>query len=154
MPPASGFDIDDSLWPLLIVRFVGAPSLDDLEGYLAKRLVYLQRYQPHVLVYDARETRMFSNALIQRHVAWSKQHEALRRRTVLASAVVVTSPLIRMAASTLLHFLPSKTPSRFCASVPEAVNWLADWLHKEGHLVQANRARQRFGVGPGWRNVT
>lgn len=152
MPPASGFDIDDSLWPLLIVRFIGAPSLEDLEEYLAKRLMYLERYQPHVIVYDARETRMFSNALIQRHVAWSKQHEALRRGTVKASAVVITSPLIRMAASTFLHFLPSKTPSRFCASVPEAVNWLADWLRKEGHTVQANQARQRFGSSPGWRH--
>lgn len=153
MPPASGFDIDDSLWPLLIIRFVGAPSLEDLEGYLAKRLMYLERYQPHVIVYDARETRMFSNALVQRHVAWSKQHEALRQ-SVVASAVVITSPLIRMAASTLLHFLPAKTPSRFFATVPEAVSWLADWLRKEGYPVQANQARQRFGTGPGWRGGT
>jgi hypothetical protein len=154
MPHASGFDLDDSLWPLLIVRFVGAPTLDDLDKYLARRLTYLQRYEQHVIIYDAREARMFSNALIQRHVAWSKQHEALRRGSVVASAVVVTSPLIRMAASTLLHFLPSKTPSRFCASVPEAVNWLADWLQKEGYPVQANQARQRFGTGPGWRGGT
>lgn len=152
---SSGFEFDDSLWPLLIIRFVGIPSAADLETYLAKRLEYMQRHQPHVHIYDTREARMLPHALIQRHVAWMKQHDALRRETLKASAVIVTSPVIRLAASTLLHFFPSqKTPYRFFTHLPEAVSWLSDWMQKEGHTDQAHHARRRFGSSPGWRDET
>lgn len=147
----SGFEFDDSLWPLLLIRFSGNPSMQELETYLAKRLEYMRRHEPHVLLYDTRNARMLSKPLTQRHVAWMKEHDALRRETVVASAVVITSPIIRLTASAVLHFWPAKTPYFFCANLSEAVNWAADWLNKTGHSPHAHQVLQRFSANPGWR---
>ncbi len=142
--PASGFTFDDSLWPLLIIHFTGSPTMAELETYLAKRLEYMQRHEPHVLLYDTRNARMLSNPQTQRHVQWMKEHDALRRETVMASVVVITSPVIRLTASAVLHFWPAKTPYFFCSNLPEGVRWAADWLQRSGHHVQANLVRQRY----------
>ena len=151
--PPSGFEFDDSLWPLLLIRFSGNPSMQELETYLAKRLEYMQRNEPHVLLYDTRNARMLSQPLTQRHVAWMKEHDALRRKTVVASTVVITSPIIRLTASAVLHFWPAKTPYHFCANLSEAVNWAADWLTRTGYPQQAHQVRQRFNANPGWRGT-
>jgi hypothetical protein len=147
-PPASGFTFDDSLWPLLIIHFLGNPTRAELETYLAKRLEYMQRNEPHVLLYDTRHARMLNNELIQRHVAWMREHDVLRRKTVMASVVVITSPVIRLTASAILHFWPPKTPYHFGSNLPEAVRWAADWLQKAGHHAQANLVRQRYASHP------
>lgn len=155
MPPTpSGFEFDDSLWPLLLIRFTGNPGMQELETYLAKRLEYMRRNEPHVLLYDTRNARMLSNPLTQRHVAWMKEHDELRRKTVVASTVVITSPVIRLTASAVLHFWPAKTPYHFCATLGEAVNWAADWLHKTGHPHKAHQVRQHLASNPGWRSGT
>jgi hypothetical protein len=148
-PTDSGFTFDDSLWPLLIIHFSGSPTAAELETYLAKRLEYMQRNESHVLLYDTRNARLLSHAQSQRHVQWMKEHDALRSKTVMASVLVITSPVIRLAASAILHFWPVKMPYFICSNLPEGVRWAADWLQKAGHHVQANLVRQRYASHSG-----
>jgi hypothetical protein len=148
MPPTSGFEFDDSLWPLLIVRFSGNPTRAELETYLAKRLEYMQRHERHVLLYDTREARMLSHVLMQRHAEWLREHESLRRETVLASAVIITAPIIRLTASAILHVWPVRSPYHFTATLPEAAHWAAERLREAGHPITAQRIHQRFTLDP------
>lgn len=144
MPPASRIELDDSLWPLLFIRLTSNITLADLEAFLAKRLEYMQRHEPHVLLYDTREFRLPTNTLTQRYLEWNRQHELLARETVLASSVVIISPLIRLTASTLIHFWPPRQPYHFAATLPDAARWASDQLQMAGYPLQANNVRQRF----------
>jgi hypothetical protein len=154
MPPAPPpIEFDDTLWPLLIIRIAGRPTMRDLEAYLDRRLEYMRRPERHVLLYDTSDLRMPSNEMNQRHVAWLKEHDALIQEKVVATSVIITSPLVRLTASAMAHFWRSRVPYHITANLPEAARWAADRLHDAGYPVQANLIRQRFraGTGPHWR---
>lgn len=153
MPPAASIAFDDTLWPLLIIRISGKPTMRELEAYLDKRLEYMRRPERHVLLYDTSQLRLPANDLNQRHVAWLKEHDALIQQKVVATSVIITSPLIRLTVSAMAHFWRSPVPYHLTATLPEAARWAADRLHEAGYPVQANLIRQRFGAGagPAWR---
>ncbi|HLM44198.1 MAG TPA: hypothetical protein VK458_10030, partial [Myxococcaceae bacterium] len=77
MPPAASIAFDDTLWPLLIIRISGKPTMRELETYLDQRLEYMRRPERHVLLYDTSQLRLPANDLNQRHVAGLKEHDAL-----------------------------------------------------------------------------
>lgn len=153
MPPAASIEFDDTLWPLLIIHISGKPTMRELEAYLDKRLEYMRRPERHVLLYDTSQLRLPANDLNQRHVAWLKEHDALIQQKVVATSVIITSPLIRLTVSAMAHFWRSPVPYHLTATLPEAARWAADRLHEAGFHVQANLIRQRFGasVSPAWR---
>jgi hypothetical protein len=70
MPPAASIEFDDTLWPLLIIRISGKPTMRELEAYLDERFEYMRRPERHV------------------------EHDALIQQKVVATSVI-TSPLIR-----------------------------------------------------------
>jgi len=71
MPPAASIEFDDTLWPLLIIRISGKPTMRELEAYLDERFEYMRRPERHV------------------------EHDALIQQKVVATSVIITSPLIR-----------------------------------------------------------
>ncbi len=152
MPPAPPpIEFDDTLWPLLIIRFAGRPTMRDLEAYLDKRVEYMRRPERHVLLYDTSGLSMPSNDQSQRHVAWLKEYDTLIQEKVIATSVIITSPVVRLAVSAMAHFWRSRVPYHITANLPEAIRWAADQLYDAGSTVQANLIHQRFGAGPAWR---
>jgi hypothetical protein len=152
MPPAPPpIEFDDTLWPLLIIRFAGRPTMRDLEAYLDKRVDYLRRPERHVLLYDTSGLSMPANDQSQRHVAWLKEYDTLIQQKVVATSVIITSPVVRLTVSAMAHFWRSRVPYHITATLPEAIRWAADQLYDAGYTVQANLIRQRFGAGPAWR---
>ncbi|WNG43329.1 hypothetical protein F0U60_03885 [Archangium minus] len=148
MSSASSFHFDDSLWPLLIIRVPKGPTPRELEAYLAKRLDYMKRREQHVILYDTRAIGVPSNTLNQRHLEWLREHDMLIRETLIGSSIIITSPLMRLTASTLLHFKPPTMPYYISASLTDAVRWAADLLQKAGHPIPAHRIHQHMGSVP------
>ncbi|WNG32836.1 hypothetical protein F0U61_03810 [Archangium violaceum] len=148
MPSASCFDFDDSLWPLLIIRVPKTPSPKELEEYLAKRLDYMKRREQHVILYDTRALRVPPTVLKQRHLEWLREHDLLIQETLLGSSIIITSPLMRLTASAIMHFKPPTMPYYISATLTDAVRWAADLLQKAGHPIPAHRIHQHMGSPP------
>ena len=71
MSPTSDIQLDDALWPLLLVRFTGVPTTRQVEAYLARMTACLERGERYVSVLDSSgmtgmgpaEQRTFLNAV-------------------------------------------------------------------------------------------
>jgi hypothetical protein len=146
MKPSAPITFDDSLWPLLVVRFVGAPSLQQQEAYLAQLRAYLQHGDRYVSILDTRQLKMMTAEQRQRQADFIKENEELLRRVTLGTAAIVTSPLIRLAASVFLHLKPMPTPYYVAPSLPSAAGWAADRLELAGLLEPAERVRHHYGL--------
>ncbi|WP_375769951.1 hypothetical protein NR798_03415 [Archangium gephyra] len=148
MAPPSNITIDDSLWPLLVLRFSGTPTNQQFEEYMARRGNYLARNQKHTLIYDTVSFSVLTGEQRQRQINWLKEHKEPLQKLSLGSALIITSPVVRLLLSGILHFSQAATPYHAARSLPDAANWCAGRLASAGLFVEAQRVRTHFGMTP------
>ncbi len=117
--------LDDSLWPLLVARFVGEPSLQQQEEYFRQLLTCLRRREKFVGILDTRQVRMMTAEHRRNLAGFAREHDALIRAQVLGCAAVITSPVMQLAASIVLHLIPMPFPYFTTSSFSEAMGWTA-----------------------------
>jgi hypothetical protein len=142
--PASSITFDDSHWPLLIIRFVGTPTLEQFDLYLRRRASYLLRGEPHVSISDVRASTIFATEFRQRTAVWLQEHGPIFERTVVGTAIVITSPILRLMVSTLLRLRPQSVPYALVATTESGARWCADQLEETGFITTSERIREQF----------
>lgn len=140
---------DDSLWPLLISRFHGTATDSEYEAYLAQGTAYLQRGELYVSVLDMGRLVVPTAAQRQRQAEWLQEHDSLLREQFLGAALVITSPFLRLALSTVLHLKPMPMPYVTVYDVPGGLKWAVTRLVEAGLTRSAERIRHHFGLRPG-----
>jgi hypothetical protein len=147
MTPRGDIVLDDALWPLLLVRFLGVPTTPQVEAYLARMTTFLERGEPYVSILDSSQmTGMGPAEQRQLQVAWLKRHDARLRELGRGTAFVIVSPLVRLAVSVVFHLKSPASAYVVTASLPDAVAWAADRLAEAGQLAAAQRLRHHFGL--------
>jgi len=147
MEPASLITVDDSLWPLVVVCMSGKPTDPQFDDYLAVRHSHLDRREKHILIYDTMRFHVLTNEQRQRQIDWLRARGPLMRQYQLGSALVITSPLVRLTLSVVLHFSRAGTPYYAARSLQDAVAWSAARLVDAGLLDAALRVREHFELG-------
>ncbi len=120
----SGFDFDDSEFPLVRVRT--PPVFDDGDFIALFRRFELNfaRRERYALVLDASPVQHVPTAKQRALIsAWEKDHVADTRRWNVGTALVVTSALVRGVLTALAWAVPDETPRVHVATVREAVEW-------------------------------
>ncbi|HEX8437607.1 hypothetical protein [Archangium sp.] len=145
MPTASSIRIDDSLWPLRVVRFVGATTPEQFDHYLEGAAACLRRGEKFISILDL--TRgVPTPELRQRQAEWIQKHDALLRECQLGVAFVIISPLMRLALSAIFYFKAMPVPYVVTAQLSEAALWAISRLEAEGLVREAERLRHHFGL--------
>jgi hypothetical protein len=134
--------LDDSLWPLLITRFDGMATDAHYEEHFARGLALLERGEQYVSVVDLSNMATPTVAQRQRQAAWLKEHTGLMRERVLGCALVITSPIIRLALSAVLHLRPLPVPYVVVPDMASGMEWALVQLEQAGLGAQAGRLRQ------------
>jgi hypothetical protein len=145
-PAPTPVTVDESLSPLLVVRFGRSGSAQDLETYLTARAAYLRREQPHIVLFDARQVHMLSAGVRQRYTEWLREHETALRQWTLGTAYVIESPTVRMMMSVVRHFASMANPFIVTATLPPAAAWAADRLSEAGLAQSAARIRTHYAI--------
>jgi hypothetical protein len=143
--------LDESLWPLLLVRFTGVASESDFEEYLSRLYALLERREPFVIITDTTQLSWHGASLRHRQAEWSRKHEAAMRERVLGHATIITSTFVRLSVSILDHLYPRPMPHVEVANLPSALAWVTERLQRAGHATEAERIRRHFGLVPGLR---
>ncbi|WNG46134.1 hypothetical protein F0U60_19960 [Archangium minus] len=146
MSISGSITIDGSQWPLLVVRFVGHPSLQQEETYLAQMLDYLKREEKFVGIIDTQQMSVMTSEHRQRLAEFVKEHDALLRTNFLGCATVITSPMMQLAASLILYLKSPPFPYLTASALPEAVKWTTKCLDDAGLYPAAQRIRQHYGL--------
>jgi hypothetical protein len=143
-PASSSITLDDSHWPLLVMTFVGEPSLHQQAEHLARLSTYLRRDEQFISILDTRQERMMTAEHRRRLAEFLREHDALLRTQVLGCASIITSPVMQLAASIVLHLKPLPFPYVATRSLSEAAMWAAVRLEGTGLLHLAERVRLHY----------
>jgi hypothetical protein len=111
--------LDDSAWPLVVVRFEGFLNDADFDDYLTRYARVVSR-GPYAAVLDA--TSGWSPSLSQqrRQAAWMKEHRAVIAQNSRGTAFVITSPAVRFALSAIFAITRMPGPYTVVATYEEA----------------------------------
>lgn len=148
MLPDPSITFDDSRWPLRVVRFVGTLTPRQYEHYLETVTASLRRREPYLSVTDLTRGGLPTPEQRQRHVLWMREHEGLMREVLLGMAFVVTSPLIRLSLSTVLHVKPLPVPYILTTHEVDAAGWASARIEEQGLRLAAERLRSQYGLPP------
>ena len=146
MPSAPSVSIDDSLWPLRLVRFVGVATPQQFEQYLVDSAAALRRGERFVSIFDLTHGGVATPEHRQRQATWLQEYSSLLRELSLGVAFVVTSPLIRLSLSAIFYFQPLPTPYVVTSRFSEAALWAISCLQERGLALEAERLRHHFGL--------
>ncbi len=141
---------DDSLWPLLYVKFVGANTDAEFDVYLQKLTGYVLRKEKYITLLDASQaTASPPVEQRQKQVDWLHQHEAVLREYQVGTAYVITSPLIRLAMNVIYLLKPPPSPYVVVSELQAAYGWSADRFRAVGMLLPSVLIRSHFGFSTG-----
>ena len=137
---------DESMWPLLLVKFEGETSDVEFEAYLRRMTDYLNRQEKYVCLYDS--TRMKSSPMNHRQmqVEWLQQHDAQLRKWMIGTGFVITSPLVRLAMNVITTLNRPPCPSTNVATLDQALSWAADRFRDEGQNLASVRIRTNYNL--------
>lgn len=148
--PGDGIDgilLDDSVWPLLVVKFMGVPTTAHVHAYLERMTGYLERDERHAVIFDSSGmTGIGQSQQYHLQAEWLKRHDARLKQVRLGAAYIIHSPVVRLAVSVVYYLRPTSTPYLITAKEAEAARWVASRLEEDGQHGAAQRAREHFGL--------
>ncbi|HEX9105168.1 MAG TPA: hypothetical protein VF997_23315 [Polyangia bacterium] len=119
-------EIDEGAWPLVIFRFRGQASMEELNTYLARQDVLLARKEPMLSLVLAQEAKLWETPVLRRQADWIKQNQELLRRYSLGAALVIQSPIVRGMLKAILWIQPMPQPHAVFPTVEGALRWLRE----------------------------
>lgn len=119
--------VDESEWPLVVVRWEGAVDDITIAAFLLKMDEWLQRGQRFALLIDSRGARGMSPEQRTRVIAHMKRQAALTER-FLVQAIVLDSLMQRTLFWGINLVFKNPFPSKVFASPAEARAWLTSML--------------------------
>jgi hypothetical protein len=137
---------DESFWPLVLVRYA-APLTDREHAQSLERIGgYLRRGEPFFTIVDTSRILMPSALQRQQQEDWDREYADLVRTTVLGTALIVTSPMVQLTLSVLLHLRPMLAPYIIVSSMPAALDWVTARMEAQGLEECAGRLRAHFAA--------
>jgi hypothetical protein len=138
------FTLDDSLWPLLIIRLSGTSSDLEYEKFLERLSGFLHRREPYFSIVDTSQSGLPNSAQRQRQVEFGRVHDELERTWGRATAFIVTSPFVRVAMSLYFHVRPLQVPHVIVDDMDVALAWIASRMESTGYKAEAERVREHL----------
>jgi hypothetical protein len=139
-PPPDSTLFDDSRWPLLVLRLPGILTASAQQACLDTLGAYLGRGERFVMLVDLARVDMVPLDQRWRQVEWLEEHERSLVKCVQGASVIVTSPLMRLSLSAILHFKRVDLPLAIFPDLRGAEIWAAQRLHEAG-LTQTHGQR-------------
>ncbi len=133
---------EESLWPLLLVGYVGTPSPEQQEVYLGRLRACLQRGEKYVSIIDTRSFTGVPGPQRHRMARFLRENEELFRRVTLGTCLLITSPMVRLVVSVIFHLKPMPTPYYVAPSMEAALDWVIGRMEAAGLTEEAERIRQ------------
>jgi hypothetical protein len=140
--------IDETLWPLVVVRYESPLCLEDFHELARRLTAILERQEPYVAIADARKSEGMTAEQRQHQADWMKQYDAALRKYCLGSAFVITSAMARLAMNVIITLKPPPVPYTVVSTLEAAAVWTASRLEAAGHTHHGARVREAYGPRP------
>lgn len=124
--------IDTTDWPIVVHVSEGESGEAAVDTYIREATAILRDGSPHAVIMDASMLSLATPYARARKKVWLTENAELLRRSCVCTAMVLTSPLARFAAATVMLVHPFPTPYRIFATHEEARAWARLQLSARG----------------------
>lgn len=132
--------IDDSRFPLVVIRYVGSTSDQEFEQYLSQmEELVLARRATNAVILDASKADAASATQRRMQAEWMKAHETTLRRYSVGNAFVITSTVVRGALTAIFWLQPPAVPSDVFSTYAAAEAWALERLAAAGAAIPGLR---------------
>ncbi|MFY0570751.1 hypothetical protein ACN28E_43935 [Archangium lansingense] len=135
---------DDSLWPLLTIRYPATQSDAEYEECLTRLSNYVHRQEPYFCIVDTSQVSMPNSTQRRRQMVWDQSHAVLVRTWGRGTAFIVTSPFVRVAMSLYFHIRPLAAPYVIVSDMGSALTWMATLMERTGFVAEAASVRHQL----------
>jgi hypothetical protein len=116
-------ELDDTAFPLLLVRFGPDWTQQEFDGYLGWYLARLRRRQRLAIVFDATQARAPSAVERRQQADFLREHEALLKLHCVGAAFAISSTVIRGALTAIFWIQPPVYEHTVVSTVAEGTSW-------------------------------
>jgi hypothetical protein len=116
--------IEDRYWPLVLFRFSGKVTLEELNVYLKRQDEFMLRNQKTGSLVLTDNLKMWDTPVLRRQAEWIKQNLDALSRFSVGAALVINSPIVRGMLRAILWIQPMPQPHLVCSSPDEGLRWL------------------------------
>ncbi len=113
--------VDESAYPIIVVRFAETISEADWDEYLRLASKYVALEDGVVLVHDHLLGGTPNST--QRNHAAALFRDPRVKKAVRGSAIVTRSAIVRGAATAVIWLVKQPVPMKMFAALPEAIDW-------------------------------
>jgi hypothetical protein len=146
LPAPRSIEIDESLWPVLTIRYRGVTTTAQIAELLAERSRYLDRHERHLVLHDlSQSSSMTSSEQRHLHLEWLKKEDARLRQWVVGTAFVTDSVPLRLLLSVIYHLRPLAMPHAIFPRMSEALPWVTAQLRQSGLEIRGPSPHEHFG---------
>jgi hypothetical protein len=117
------FEYDDSQWPITILTAIDEASSDEVIRYLEIQDKVLERKQPHVLIWDARQAKMLEPMQRKRLSTWILENKVALGEYRIGFAFVSSSLVIRGFLKAVHWVTAPPFPTKLFKELEDALTW-------------------------------
>lgn len=130
----AGVEVNTEHWPMLLVKFDGEQTMDDVDFFIAqmkKAHARRERYASISLM------RKYANKRehVQKVARFMKETYDATRELCVCNGIVSQSLGFRFLLSTIFLVKPMPCPYNVCASFDEAMSWVREVAAKKDFVV-------------------
>lgn len=131
----SRYEIDVSRYPIVILAAEGDLSDVHVDALIAEATRVLNRGDKIVVIQDASRIGKVSAYVRRRSAQWQREQRALMAQNCIGTVYVLSSPLLRFIAMTILMVTNLPMPYRVCETREEALRWSEARLREYGNSI-------------------
>jgi hypothetical protein len=131
---------DERDWPVMVIRFSGAPTDAEFEAYLERYDTYLNRTDRYGLIMVTEpNTPMTKSKHARMQAAWIKERFARLSDRCVGIAFVLPSPMMRGVLKAILAMQTLPVPYAVSSGEESAAEWVRSRLAAAGLAATGTR---------------
>jgi hypothetical protein len=133
--------VDDTYWPMGLIRFLGAQSDAEFNAYLEQVTSLINRGDRYTMVMITEpKTPMTKSHHAKQQAEWLAEHRETLERLNLGTAFILPSSVMRGVLRAILWMQPLPGEHKVFSTVPQGIAWAEAQLLANG--IQPVRASQ------------
>jgi hypothetical protein len=120
----AGVEVSTKYWPLLLVKFDGQQTMDDVDYFIREMNAVHARNAPYASISLMRKYSS-ERVQVQKVAHWMKATAEATRQMCVGTGIVSQSLGFRFLLSSIFLVKPMPCPYQVCSSFDEARTWIA-----------------------------
>lgn len=118
-------DIDETAFPIVIIRFTGDKSTDkNFQAYLDQTKACYRLEQKLAIIFDASKATVPSFAHQKMQAGWLKENKALMQQYCAGTAYIIPNSAIRLILKAIFALQKQPVPYQIFENEKEARSWV------------------------------